>query len=102
SFRVGARPFMNTTEETGINAIAANQAASDEFRQLCELLLERSSSGVAVEPGVPITLHHSYAREEDVLTAFGRWTAEAQPPLREGRIWIEGIRTELMFVTLNK
>jgi superfamily II DNA or RNA helicase/HKD family nuclease len=103
SFKLATRPFQQVSRETGIKLIRNSAAVRSEFIELCELLLNRTTLRTPGSYGRwPLALHGSYTREEEVLTAFGRWTPDKQPPLREGRIWLDDASVELMFVTLNK
>ncbi len=102
SLRLATLPRQGVTALSGIDAVRRCDAVREEFVQLCDLLLDRARTAPEVEDAWPLALHRSYTRQEEVLTAAGRWTEHDQPPLREGRIWLEESNTELMFVTINK
>jgi len=102
SLRLATRPYANVTASSGIESIGRSPALRQEFVELCDVLLDGAKTAPVTGSGWPLALHSSYVREEEVLTAAGRWTETAQPPLREGRLWLEDSNTELMFVTLNK
>jgi len=84
--------------------IQKNPALLEELRYLLELKLGLIPS-IAPPVELPIAselhLHALYTRNE-ILAALGYWTLEARPDVREGRLLIESLKTELFFVTLNK
>ncbi|MBI2202389.1 MAG: DUF3427 domain-containing protein [Candidatus Rokubacteria bacterium] len=49
----------------------------------------------------PLAVHRHYGRRE-ILTAVGRWTEKTKPDAREGIVRLVDVRTELLFVTLDK
>ena len=49
----------------------------------------------------PLELHAAYTRDE-ILAALGWWTLERQPDVREGVLYLPDLRTDVLFVTLNK
>jgi hypothetical protein len=49
----------------------------------------------------PLELHAAYTRDE-VLAGLGCWTLDRQQELREGVLHIPEIKTDVLFVTLNK
>lgn len=102
SLRLAPRPRRTVTMHSGIEAIRRFPELRHEFVELCDVLLDRARATPDVEQVWPLALHRRYVREDEVLTAAGRWTETEQPPLREGRLWMEESKTELMFVTINK
>jgi superfamily II DNA or RNA helicase/HKD family nuclease len=50
---------------------------------------------------MPLELHASYTRDE-ILAAIGLWTFEAQREVREGVLYMDSIKTDVFFVTLDK
>lgn len=102
SLRLAPRPRQGVTVHSGIEAVRRFPDLCQEFVELCDALLDRARTTVDAEQAWPLALHRKYVREDEVLTAAGRWTETEQPPLREGRLWLEDSNTELMFVTINK
>lgn len=102
SLRLAPRPRQAVAALSGIEAIRRCPDLRQEFVELCDVLLDRAKATPEVEQSWPLALHRKYVREDEVLTAAGRWTETEQPPLREGRLWLEDSNTELMFVTINK
>ena len=49
----------------------------------------------------PLALHRRYSRRE-ILTAVGRWNESQKPEAREGMVRLADVKTEIMFVTLDK
>ncbi|MFV9473692.1 DUF3427 domain-containing protein [Advenella sp. RU8] len=79
-------------------------ALKSELSDLLTLLLDRiqhEQNELPNLPGVPLSLHARYAREQ-ILVAFGASTFERQAPAREGVLEIKDQNIELLFVTLNK
>lgn len=79
--------------------------AKDELIELIDWQLNQSDkSYISLENAPaswPISLHCRYTRS-DILTAVGFRDALKRPDFREGCLTLDGIKTELMFVTLDK
>jgi len=78
--------------------LAAHPAILQDLRALVGVLREEAD----VRPAAgALALHARYHRRE-VLTALGRWNADAKPDSRKGVVRLEAEQTELLFVTLDK
>ena len=78
--------------------------ARAEFQELCAALLDRvklHTDERAVMEDCPLFLHRQYQREE-VLVALGLPQLVGTFPTQAGRFWNEALRTEVLFVTLDK
>ncbi|KEF40789.1 MAG: hypothetical protein ER33_15075 [Cyanobium sp. CACIAM 14] len=76
----------------------------DELRPLLDLLAERTDRRLHPLPWalpVPLRVHGRYSRAE-IEAAFGILHDDAPWIHREGVLWHEPSRTDLLFVTLNK
>lgn len=49
----------------------------------------------------PLELHADYTRDE-ILAGVDRWTFAQRSPVREGVYYVDDLKTDLLFVTLNK
>jgi len=49
----------------------------------------------------PLDLHCSYSRDE-IMAAFGVWTVDQQPDMREGVKWLADKQTDILLINLNK
>ncbi len=85
----------------GLLRLRASLAASSEFEELCTALRDRVTWHEEETPIVedcPLFLHRRYQRDE-VLVGLG---LPEKVGMREGRLWIERMNTEIFFVTLDK
>jgi len=90
--------------ETGVERLRQNASASSEFQELCDALFDRVKLHASEEPamnGCPIFLHRQYMRDE-ILVGLGLPQLVGARHTQTGRFWIEGINTEIFFVTLDK
>lgn len=81
-----------------------NPEFKSELSSLLTLLLDRiqnEQNPMPNLPGVPLSLHARYAREQ-ILVAFGATTFDRQAPAREGVLELKDQNIELLFVTLDK
>ncbi|WP_327168154.1 DUF3427 domain-containing protein [Streptomyces subrutilus] len=93
--------------QDGFDSLRPQHAFRDELRQVLAHDLERADH-VPVplggsQAGLPLTVHASYSREE-ILPALGQAGLGGFLPghFREGVRWCEGIRTDALFITLEK
>lgn len=90
--------------DAGIQRLQQSAPLSFEFQELCYTLLDRvklHSDENPLAAGCPIFLHRQYTRDE-ILVAFGFSNLVGARHTQTGRFWIEGINTEIFFVTLDK
>jgi len=75
--------------------------------ELIELLQYRFEKVSFVPPATqlpfetPLEIHAQYTRDE-VLAGLGYWTTTSRPAMREGVRYLAHIKTDVLFVTLNK
>lgn len=95
------------TYQEGLDTLRPQGAFRDELRQVLTHVLEQADHVpvplLGMHAGVPLTVHASYSREE-ILPALGQAAVDGFKPghFREGVKWCEGIRTDALFVTLEK
>jgi superfamily II DNA or RNA helicase/HKD family nuclease len=88
----------------GLDALWRNAAVRAELVQLLDALDDASETAplpLGILPGVPLAVHARYTRDE-VLAALGDGTFERPPTSREGVRWLAPLRTDALFVTLQK
>ncbi|MFJ5935916.1 DUF3427 domain-containing protein [Streptomyces sp. NPDC093071] len=96
-----------TSYEEGLESLRAQYAVRSELRQVLDYAWERldhvpiSLSGPLAE--LPLTVHASYSREE-ILPALGQSLVDRDVPghFREGVKWCDNIKTDALFITLEK
>jgi superfamily II DNA or RNA helicase/HKD family nuclease len=79
----------------------AHSPLREELAQLLDLCADRPRHDRGPLPGTPLHLHARYSRDEIVAA----WQVAAKGrlrELREGVLWVERARTDLLFVTLDK
>ncbi|MFD3717396.1 DUF3427 domain-containing protein [Streptomyces sp. NPDC058674] len=97
--------FRNYQE--GIDFLRSQRAFRDELRQVLAHNLDRTEHVPLPLTGdlaaLPLTVHASYSREE-ILPALGQSALGGFLPqnFHEGVRWCEGIRTDALFITLEK
>ena len=87
-----------------LQRLRMNASAKQELRELSEVLLDRVRLHAEEVPALddcPLFLHRQYMRDEILVglgmaDQVGKWNAQS------GRFWLEGINTEVFFVTLDK
>jgi superfamily II DNA or RNA helicase/HKD family nuclease len=88
-----------------LSLLADNPVVQAELRELVPILRERSSLAPNPLPGAPnhwtLALHARYKRAE-ILAAVGLATAIARPRSDSGCEPLPDIKTEILFVTLDK
>jgi len=72
-----------------------------EVVAVCEAQISTPPLALALPYACALQLHSRYGRDE-ILCAFGVWTFERSPSVREGVCYIAALNTELLFVTLEK
>jgi len=90
--------------DTVLRRFAEQPHVCAELAELSDLLVDRVSLASAhplPEPQWPLALHRRYSRRE-ILTAVGRWSESQKPEAREGMVRLADVKTEIMFVTLDK
>ncbi|MGW9435346.1 DUF3427 domain-containing protein [Streptomyces sp. NPDC055607] len=96
-----------TSYEEGLESLRAQHAVRSELRQVLDYVRERldhvpiSLSGPLAK--LPLTVHASYSREE-ILPALGQAFIDRDFPghFREGVKWCDNIKTDALFITLEK
>lgn len=90
--------------DTVLRRFAEQPYVCAELVELSELLLDRvglASVHPLPDSSWPLALHRRYSRRE-ILTAVGRWNESQKPEAREGMVRLADVKTEIMFVTLDK
>lgn len=95
--------------DAGFATLREQQALRSELRQVLEYNLAHTEHvpiplmGIGGPRGLPLTVHASYSREE-ILPALGQSTIGGFMPgdFREGVKWCEPIKTDALFITLDK
>ncbi|MBT1103428.1 MULTISPECIES: DUF3427 domain-containing protein [Streptomyces] len=93
--------------QEGLDTLRPQQAFRDELRQVLTHALEQADHVpvplLGMRASIPLTVHASYSREE-ILPALGQAAVDGFKPghFREGVKWCEDIRTDALFVTLEK
>ncbi|MDP2312410.1 MAG: DUF3427 domain-containing protein [Pseudomonadota bacterium] len=94
------RPLSSVEEE--LFRFWEHAPLRDELLQLLDVCADRPRHDRgAVDPSVPVHVHARYTRDELVAA----WQVESKGrlrELREGVLWVEPARTDLLFVTLDK
>ncbi|NEY34729.1 DUF3427 domain-containing protein [Streptomyces sp. PRKS01-65] len=98
-----------TSYDTGFATLRKQAAFRSELRQVLEYNLAHTEHvpipllDVGSDFGIPLTVHASYSREE-ILPALGQATIGGFMPgdFREGVKWCESIKTDALFITLEK
>ncbi|MBY8882174.1 DUF3427 domain-containing protein [Actinacidiphila acidipaludis] len=93
----------------GFRALAEHGAVRDEFRQILDHGLQHTEHVtrplLGAHRGLPLAVHASYNREE-ILAALGQAHLDGGGLMpgnfREGVRWCENLRTDALFVTLEK
>jgi hypothetical protein len=87
-----------------LTRLAQHPDVLQELHELAEWLDARSttrSQRISGIDALPLCLHASYGIRE-ILTAAGYLTAEKRPRFGEGLLVLKELKTELLFVTLDK
>jgi hypothetical protein len=95
---------QGTDWEAGLTRLLQNGAAREEFKELCNTLLNAVKLHTDESPSIdecPLFLHRQYTRDE-VLVALGLPNLVGSFQTQTGRFWIEASNTEIFFVTLDK
>ncbi|GGT10895.1 helicase [Streptomyces tanashiensis] len=96
-----------TSYEEGLETLRQQHAFRSELRQVLAYALDRLDHvPISLRGGLaslPLTVHASYSREE-ILPALGQSFVERDVPghFREGVKWCEAIKTDALFITLEK
>jgi hypothetical protein len=104
-FTVWGRKANHPKDSQGILARVAEHAQLRS--ELLELLRYRYDQLTMLTRRIrmpfpcPLELHADYSRDQ-ILAGVGHWTLERQPQSFEGVCFAKEIRTDLLFVTLNK
>ncbi|MFI8768430.1 DUF3427 domain-containing protein [Streptomyces sp. NPDC053792] len=96
-----------TSYEEGLESLRPQHAFRSELRQVLAYALDRLDH-VPIRlkgslAGLPLTVHASYSREE-ILPALGQSFVDREVPghFREGVKWCDNIKTDALFITLEK
>ena len=87
-----------------LQRLGASPSAKQDFRELSGVLLDRvrrHEEEIPLLNDCPLFLHRQYMRDE-VLVALGMAEQVGARHTQTGRVWIEGMNTEIFFVTLDK
>jgi len=90
--------------DTGLTRIRQSALATVEFQELCTALLDRvrfHSDESAWMEQYPLFLHRQYERNE-ILVGLGKAGDAGGQHTQTGVFWMESLRTEVFFVTLDK
>ena len=93
--------------QEGFDSLREQTLFRSEVRQVLAHVLERADHVpiplLGEHAGLPLAVHASYSREE-ILPALGQADIGGSLPghFREGVKWCEGIRTDALFITLEK
>ncbi|MEU3143492.1 MULTISPECIES: DUF3427 domain-containing protein [unclassified Streptomyces] len=95
--------------DTGFTALRKQHAVRSELRQVLAYNIAHTEHvpipllGAAGDPGIPLTVHASYSREE-ILPALGQANIGGFMPgdFREGVRWCESANTDALLITLEK
>ncbi|MFH8401707.1 DUF3427 domain-containing protein [Streptomyces anulatus] len=93
--------------QEGLDTLRPQQAFRDELRQVLTHALEQADHVpvplLGMHASIPLTVHASYSREE-ILPALRQAAVDGFKPghFREGVKWCEDVRTDALFVTLEK
>ena len=94
--------------ESVLDHIWKHPAIRQELRELLALLDDRAEhrtypldGEMGWEHEVPLSVHARYSLSE-IRAAFGLLTPRASSPIREGVRYLEALKTDLFFVTLEK
>lgn len=90
--------------EDFLKRLASAEPVCEELAQLSEHLLSKVSHIYQPLTGLehtPLKLHAAYQQRE-ILTAIGFLTAEKRVPFQAGVLPLQEIKTELLFITLDK
>ncbi|MEE1814829.1 DUF3427 domain-containing protein [Streptomyces sp. SP18ES09] len=96
-----------TSYEEGLESLRSQHAFRSELRQVLAHALGQLDhvpiSLTGALAGLPLTVHASYSREE-ILPALGQSFVDRDVPghFREGVKWCEAIKTDALFITLEK
>jgi superfamily II DNA or RNA helicase/HKD family nuclease len=96
-----------TSYQDGFAALGPQRAFRDELHQVLTHVLDQADHVplplLGTHAGLPLTVHASYSREE-ILPALGQSAVDGFMPghFREGVRWCESIRTDALFITLEK
>jgi hypothetical protein len=104
AYQIDGRNDQTGDVDSFVTRLHAQPELADELRELAGLLQVRSTLPATPLPGlekIPLVLHAGYGIRE-VLTALGWLTAERRTPFQAGVLALPTIKTELLFVTLDK
>lgn len=94
---------FNSIEES-IHAIGLNKTLTNEIIEVLEILIDRIDFLEIDFPfcySQPLKVHGRYTREQ-ILAAFGDSTFQRKSSNREGVVYLENIKSELLLITLEK
>jgi superfamily II DNA or RNA helicase len=95
---------INTTMQECLDIIWGNPQVRMELIELFDFLGSKIShlpQSLSELPDVPLSLHARYSRIE-ILAAFGVGKNVVTPPWREGVLWAQDIKADLLAFTLDK
>ncbi len=99
---VGDRTLPVAAIDAELARFWAHGPLRDELLQLLDVCAERPRHDRgAVGPSVPVHVHARYTRDE-LVAAWQVSSKGRLRELREGVLWVEPARTDLLFVTLDK
>ncbi len=86
------------------NYVAESPVLRHDLPQLLDYIdseCDTHASSPELRAPLPLRLHATYTRGE-ILAAMGAWSAERRFNVQSGNHWMQNIRTDALFVTLNK
>jgi superfamily II DNA or RNA helicase/HKD family nuclease len=104
AYQIDGRHDQVSGPESFVARLHAQPDAAVELQELSDLLQTKSTLPAIPVPGLeqtPLVLHAGYGVRE-ILTAVGWLTSQRRTPFQAGVLALEHIKTELLFVTLDK
>lgn len=104
AYQIDGQNSQTGSAEDFLKRLASSEPVCEELAQLSDCLLGNVNHVFQPLPGLeftPLKLHAAYQQRE-ILTAVGFLTAMKRAPFRAGVLLLNEIRTELLFVTLDK
>lgn len=104
AYQIDGQTSQTGPAESFLKRLSASGPVCEELAQLSDHLLGRVNHVFQPLTGLeytPLKLHSAYQQRE-ILTAVKFFTAEKRVPFRAGVLLLKDIKTELLFVTLDK
>jgi superfamily II DNA or RNA helicase len=98
------RDWLPASIAETVERLRKNPMLLTELRSLLSLklaLVDELAPVISVPFFCPLEFSAEYTRDE-ILAALGVWRLDRQRDVREGVLWVEEIRADLLFITLDK